>query len=60
MKYLLVLCLSGCTVSSDTKEEIAARCHLGLMPVIQEDEDSPYILYVDGAVITIKCTEIAL
>lgn len=58
MKLILVLFLTSCTILPRTRDEITARCTLGIMPVIQNYEDSPYVLYIDGAVITIKCMEI--
>lgn len=58
MRLLLALFLSGCVLNSDIKHELVAHCTLGVLPITVDSEDSPYTLVVDGAVITIKCTEI--
>jgi hypothetical protein len=57
VKFLLALFLSGC-VSTDIKQELVAHCDFGILPVIQDVESSPYIIVMDGFIITVKCREI--
>jgi len=57
MRLLLALLLSGCA-TSDIREELVAHCIFGIRPVVSSDENSPYTIIVDGAIITIKCMEI--
>ena len=57
MKLLLVLLLSGC-VNTNIKQELVAHCNFGILPVIQNVENSPYIVIMDGFIITVRCREI--
>jgi hypothetical protein len=57
MKLLWVILLSGC-MSTTVKQELVAHCDLGILPIVQNVENSPYIIVMDGFIITVKCREI--
>jgi len=57
MRFLLVILLSGC-MSTTVKQEFIAHCDFGILPMIVDAEDSPYVIVMDGFIITVKCREI--
>ena len=45
-------------MSTTVKQELVAHCDLGILPIVQNVENSPYVIVMDGFIITVKCREI--